>query len=290
MGVETTELCWLNGRIIPLADAKISIEDRGFQFADGVYEAVRIYRGKPFALQAHLDRLENSRNGLQLPMPIERQPLTNEVMEYLRGSGVQEGLLYFQLTRGVARRNHLFPKQPVAPTFLLYCWPLPPVTQPADQKGAKLLSVPDERWRKCWIKTIGLTANVLARNEAAAAGAEEAAFVDEHGIVAECTSSNLFFVMDGVLVTHPVGARVLPGITRDLVIDCARQSGIAVQERPVHVDEAKRAAEVFITSTTRQVIWVNRWDDPQVGGGRCGEITIKLAEALQRRIDVETAG
>jgi D-alanine transaminase len=172
----------------------------------------------------------------------------------------------------------------IEPTLLFYARPLPPIVAPDKSGGYTLWSVGDERWRKCWIKAICLTASALARNEAEEHGADEAVFVDENTIVAEGASSNLFAVIDDVLVTHPVGPRVLPGVTRAVVLDCARQLGIRFDERPLHIDEAKSASEIFITSTTRQIVPVFKWDDQPVGGGRCGPVTMRLHEALEEAI------
>lgn len=287
MGVEETEWCWLNGQILPMSEARVSVEDRGFQFADGVYEAMRIYRGKPFAMSRHLDRLENSCRGLKLSLPIDRASLASEMLKLVKHSGVRDGLLYLQLTRGVAKRNHTVPIDS-RPTLLFYARPLPPIVLVQDQPGAKLISVPDDRWRKCWIKAIGLTANIMARTEAANAGADEAVFVDENGVVAECTTSNLLVVIDRALVTHPVGSRVLPGVTRDVVLECARSAKIKTDERPLHAEEARNAQEVFITSTTRQMMWVKTWDDQMIANGRCGPITRILNDTLDALIQRET--
>lgn len=281
-----SEIIWFNGRIMPMSEARVSVEDRGFQFADGVYEAMRIYRGKPFALDVHLQRLENSAAGIRLGVPLERPTLALEIQKLIDQSGVSEGVLYLQLTRGVSPRHHVFPKPgTIAPTLLFYARPLPPIVAPDKSAGYTLWSVRDERWRKCWIKAICLTASALARNEAEEHGADEAVFVDENAVVAEGASSNLFAVIDDVLVTHPIGPRVLPGITRAVVLDGARQLAIRIDERPLHIDEAKAASELFITSTTRQIVPVFKWDDKRVGGGRCGVVTLRLHEALEEAIE-----
>jgi D-alanine transaminase len=267
-----------------LSEARVSVEDRGFVFADGVYEAMRIYGGKPFQLPRHLNRLENSCGGLMLSNPLKRDELAGEIARLIDHGRVRDAVLYLQLTRGRAHRHPIFPED-TPPTLLFWAHEAPPVVPVMEQPGAKLITVPDDRWRRCWIKAIGLTANIQARNAADRAGADEAAFVDEDGIVAECTSSNLFVVIEGTLVTHPVGPRVLPGVTRAVVIDCAKSAGIEVIERPLRLDEAKLGDEVFITSTTRHVIWMKTWDDDAIRGDKCGPITRKLAEAFQRRVD-----
>jgi D-alanine transaminase len=147
--------------------------------------------------------------------------------------------------------------------------------------------MPDERWKRCWIKSIALLPNVLAKNAAVAAGADEAAFVDL-GYVTECSTSNLFAVIGEKLITHPVGTKVLPGITRQQVLEIADELGIEVDERAIREEEAPRADELFITSTTREISWVSRWNDTYIGQGRCGQITMKLHEALRERVKQET--
>jgi D-alanine transaminase len=285
------EIIWFNGRIMSMSEAHVSVEDRGFQFADGVYEAMRLYKGRAFALDAHLARLERSASGIKLAVPMERAALAREIQKLVDQSGVREGVLYLQLTRGACPRHHVFPKPgTVHPTLFFYARQLPPIVAPDESGGYTLWSVRDERWRKCWIKAICLTASALARNEVDEHGADEAVFVDENGIVAEGASSNLFTVIDDVLVTHPIGSRVLPGITRAVVLECARQLGTLVDERPLHIDEAKSAREIFITSTTRQIVPVFKWDDRPVGGERCGRITMRLHEALEEVIRRDVAG
>lgn len=282
---EAPEWIWLNGKILPLADAKLGIEDRGFQFADGVYEVIRLYNGKPFTLAQHLQRLWNSAEGIQLTPPITPDSLASEINRLIAKADIADGMVYLQLTRGVSPRNHLFPEK-VQPTLLFYIRPLPPVPAPGSGEGVKLLSVPDERWKRCWIKSIALLPNVLAKNTAVAAGADEAAFID-HGTITECSASNLFAVINNKLVTHPVGAKVLPGITRMLLLEIAADLGIEVDERAIREEEAPRADELFITSTTREISWVARWNDIYIGPGRCGPTTIKLHQALKARIESE---
>lgn len=284
----SSELVWFNGEIMPMADARVGVEDRGYQFADGVYEVVRLYNGKPFTLREHLDRLQRSAEGIKLALPMSRSAMEEGLAKLVAKSGVGEGMIYLQATRGVAPRNHIFPETPTG-TVVAYCRPLPPVPKPGEGDGAKLLAVPDERWKRCWIKSIALLANVLAKNEAAGRGYDEAAFVEDN-VVTECSASNLFAVIDGKVVTHPVGPRVLPGITRAVLFRCAAELGIAVDERPLRDEEAAAADELFITSTTREVSWVARWNEQNVGRGRCGPITLKLHRAYQERVQRATNG
>lgn len=286
-----SDLIWINGETIPMSEARIGVEDRGFQFADGVYEVIRLYNGKPFTLGPHLERLEKSAAGIELPLPLGREELSRQIGRLIAASGVRGGMVYLQLTRGVAPRNHVFPdaggKSSAKPTLLFYARPLPPPQDPGEGEGVKLLAVPDERWKRCWIKSIALLPNVLAKNAAVTKGFDEAVFVD-NGAVTECSASNLLAVIGGKLVTHPIGSKVLPGITRAVLIECAAELALAVDERRISEEEALRAEELFITSTTREVSWVARWNERYIGQGRCGPITKRLHAALRRRVMAET--
>lgn len=278
---------WINGQTLPVAEAKIGVEDRGFQFADGVYEVIRLYHASAFTLREHLERLERSAKALEIPVPLDIAALSAEIDKLVKASAVRDGMVYVQLTRGVAPRNHRFPKQP-NPTLLFYARPLPPPQLPGEGEGVKLLAVPDERWKRCFIKSIALLPNVLAKNQAIAAGADEAVFIDD-GVVTECSASNLYAVIGGKLVTHPVGSKVLPGITRAVLLDCAAGMGITVDERSFVEEEALRASELFITSTTREVSWVARWNDRYIGQARCGPVTLALHRALCKRVLEQTS-
>ncbi len=280
------ELIWFNGETIPLSDARPGVEDRGSQFADGVYEVVRLYDGKPFTLVEHLERLRKSATGIKIPMPLAIDALAGEIRKFIPRTGVGEGMIYLQLTRGVCPRNHLFPEGGCKPTLYFYARPLPKLAPPGEGEGAKLWSVPDERWKRCWIKSIALLANVLAKNEAVEKGADEAVFTED-GVVSECSASNFWAVVGGRVVTHPVGPKVLPGITRAALLEVAAELGIPLDERLLREDEAKSADEIFITSTTREISWISTWNAKPVGGNQCGPVTKKLHEGLQSRVRKE---
>ena len=279
------ETIWINGEVIPMADARIGVEDRGFQFADGVYEVIRIYNGRPFTLGQHLARLERSCDGIQLPGVIHREALASQITQYIERSDVADGMVYLQVTRGVSPRNHLFPEKS-SPTILFYTRPLPPLAAPGETIGVKLQSVPDERWKRCWIKSIALLANVLAKNDAVSRGGDEAVFIED-GIVSECSASNFFAVSAGRIITHPVGPKVLPGITRLVLTEIAHELGIEWIERPLRQAEAMTADEVFITSTTREVNWVATWDGKPITS-TCGPVTRALHEAFAAKVKQET--
>ena len=280
------ELIWINGDVSPLAGARVGVEDRGYQFADGVYEVIRLYDGRPFTLREHLKRLERSAAGIQMDLRTDRDALAAEILRFIPRAGVRDGMIYLQATRGCAPRNHLFPNN-CRPTLLFYARVLPPVAAPGQGEGAKLRTVPDERWKRCWVKSIALLPNVLAKNDAVAAGADEAVFLED-GIVTECSASNLFIVRGGKVITHPVGPKVLPGITRLMLLQLAKQAGIEMIERPVAFEDAKSADEAFITSTTREISWVSTWDGRTIGKGRCGPVTLRLHQALRDRVVRET--
>lgn len=276
-----TELIWLNGQVMPLASAKADIEDRGHQFADGVYEVIRVYQGVPFTLSEHLERLVRSAQGIRLGLPIDLAELESAVHDVVARSGLQECMVYLQLTRGVAPRNHLFPAA-ARPTLYFYTRALPPVPAPGEAPGAKLVTVEDERWKRCWVKSIALLANVLAKNTAAEQGADEAVFIED-GAVSECSASNLFAVGRGVLITAPVGPKVLPGIVRQVLLDIAAEQAIPVIERNPTEFECRCGEELFITSTTREISWVSHWNGVQIHD-RPGEITLRLHRAYQERV------
>jgi D-alanine transaminase len=284
-----TEWIWFNGQIVTTQQVKISVEDRGFQFADGVYEVIRLYGGKPFTLNEHLERLGRSAAAIQIELPYTQAELSEQIQYFIGRVQATDAFVYLQVTRGVSPRNHLFPQLmnlQVTPTIFFYARPLLPLADPTASPGLRLLAVPDDRWKKCWIKSLALLPNVLAKSAAVAAGADEAIYID-NGIVTECSASNFFAVINKTLVTHPVGEKVLPGITRQVLLQCAANLGIPVQERPMTEAEATSADELFITSTTRQIGWVNTWNGGNVGLGRCGPIMLALHEALQRRISDE---
>jgi len=280
------ELIWINGEVMPLVEARIGVEDRGFQFADGVYEVIRVYGGRAFALAEHLARLERSCAGISLAMPMSADELAGHIQRLIVRAALRDGMIYLQLTRGQAPRNHVFGQ--CTPTLLFYARELPPVPLAAESPGLKLISVNDERWHRCWIKSIALLPNVLAKNQAVAAGADEAVFIAD-GYATECCSSNLFIVARGSLLTHPVGPKVLPGITRLMLLELARRLDIAAIERPISEAEALAADEVFITSTTREIGWVGQWNGRRIGQGRCGPVTSRLHELLRQAIAEGTA-
>ncbi len=281
-----TEWIWINGEVMALEDATLGVEDRGFQFADGVYEVIRLYDGRPFTLDEHLDRLQRSAGGLEIKLPLEIDLLKAEIQSLIARSGLSEGMVYLQLTRGCSPRNHVWDDSTPA-TLLFYCRALPPVPAPGDAKGVTLWPVEDERWKRCWIKSIALLPNVLAKNAAVRAGADEAVFIDDH-LTNECAASNLFAVIDGALTTAPVGAKVLPGITRAVLLKLAGELGIETCQRAMSQAECLSADELFITSTTRELSWVARWGEHKIADA-AGPITLALHHAYRQIVREQTA-
>ena len=279
-----SELLWLNGETTSLSDAKLNVEDRGFQFADGVYEVIRLYDGKPFTLREHLERLERSARGIELHVPTDLLALARDIRQFIPRTGVADGMIYLQLSRGVSPRNHVFPEPGTTrPTLLFYARPLTPLPAPGKGEGAKLWPVVDERWKRCWVKSIALLANVLAKNAAVSRGYDEAAFVED-GFVSECSASNVHVVKHHTLITAPPGPKVLGGITRDVLLKCAVDVQIKVEQRLPSEAEVLSADEVFITSTTREISFATHWGERVIGSGKCGEVTIALHRAMRERI------
>ena len=285
MELAMPELIYLNGKVLPLADATIGVEDRGFQFADGVYEVIRIYDGQAFTLTEHLDRLERSAAGIEIKPPLSADELASAIRGVIDQSGTLHGMVYVQLTRGCCARNHVWDDQ-TPPTLLFYTRELPQSVPVEDALGVKLITRQDDRWAHCWIKSIALLPNVLAKNVAHRAGADEAVFV-HNGMVTECCSTNIFAVVGNKLITHPVGSKVLPGITRAVLFQLAGSAEVEMIERPLAEQEAAGADELFITSTTREINWVSHWNDRQVASGP-GPVTRRLHKALRARIARDT--
>ena len=283
------EWIWLNGRVTALRDARIGVEDRGFQFGDGVYDVARLYRGRPYRFIEHLERLAASAAGIEMELPLSVPELADEIRRRLAGDD-SDGIVYMQLTRGNAQRNHLYPApELVPPTLLFFRREMPaPLTPVQQTPGLRLHATDDFRWKRCWIKSVSLLANVLAKNAAVRDGADEAVFID-NGVVTECSVSNFAIVTDGGVVTHPAGNKVLGGITIQAVRDVAAELGIAWEERPIQLADALAAQEMFVTSTTREIGWVSHWDQRPIGSAKCGPVTQALHEAFVQSVRRETA-
>ncbi len=265
---------FLNGQFQPLIETRVSVEDRGFQFGDGIYEVVRTYGGRPFQLGAHLDRLERSARALGVPVPYGTREWMAFIEQGLRLAGHSETKVYIQITRGAAPRDHAIPAG-LAPTVVMTFRELRPIDPVLQRDGVTAITVPDLRWGRCDIKSVNLLANVLARQRASEAGVFEAIFVRD-GDLTEGAVSNVLVVRGGVVVTPPDGERILSGVTRAVVLELARKEGLPVDERPVSEPELRSAEEVLLTGTTVEVLAVVRLDGRPVGDGRPGEIGRQL--------------
>jgi D-alanine transaminase len=285
-------LVYLNGSYLPAEAAQLSALDRGFVFGDGVYEVWRVVNGRLFEAERHLERLERGLRELRIRPPdaADVDGLRTIAERLLRENGLVDGhaTFYVQVTRGVAPRTHHFPAAGTRPTIFAYTAALKSLDQ--DRRtGARAITRPDVRWLRCDIKTIQLLPNVLAKQAAVEAGAFEAIFVRDD-VATEGTHSNLFAVLNGELRTHPANHLILPGVTRDVVLELARELGIPCREQPVMEAELRWVEELFFTGTTTDVLPVVRVDDFEIGNGRPGPIAAALYEALVQRMEAVGAG
>ncbi len=271
-------IAYVNGLYVPHADASVHIEDRGYQLADGVYEVWAVFGGKLADAEGHFTRLERSLGELRIPLPMSLAALKLVLRDTIRRNRVKTGLVYLQVTRGVAPRDHAFPTRPVRPSVVITAKPVDMAAAEAKAaKGIGVITTPETRWARCDIKTIALLPNVLAKQAARENGAGEAWFVDELGLVTEGASSNAWIVdRDGMLRTRDLNANILRGITRKSLMDLIARDGLAVSERPFSVEEAKQAREAFITGAGSLVTPVVSIDGAPVGDGAPGPVARRL--------------
>lgn len=274
-------IAYVNGRYTAHADAAVHIEDRGYQFADGVYEVCEISRGYIVDSTRHLERLDRSLRELKIASPMNRQPLLAVMREVIRRNLVENGLVYLQVTRGVAPRDHAFPLD-AKPSLVVTAKRIDPEGNlKRAATGIKVITVPESRWERVDIKSVGLLPNVLAKQQAKESGAQEAWFVDPDNTVKEGASTNAWIVThDGALVTRPADTGILRGVTRTTVVDLAAKLGLSVEERPFTVEEAYSAREAFITAATTLVMPVVAIDGRPVSNGHPGSIASSLREAF----------
>jgi len=275
-----SRIAYVNGRYVPHGEASVHVEDRGYQFADGVYEVCEVRGGHLVDARRHLDRLERSLSELRIAMPMERRALELVMRETVAQNRVRDGIVYLQITRGVARRDHAFPPAGTQPSIVITArnHDLGKLEQGASD-GIAVVSVPENRWARVDIKSVGLLPNVLAKQAAREAGAKEAWFVDANGFVTEGSSTNAWIVTrDGAVVTRPADFGILRGITRTVLLEVLADHGLKLEERPFTMEEAYAAREAFITSATQFVTPVVRVDGKPIGNGAPGLI----ASALRR--------
>jgi len=275
------DIAFVNGRFLPLADATVSIEDRGFQFGDGIYEVIRTYGGRPFELEAHLARLDRSAEALDLRQPYSRQQWVQYIREAIQGAAFPEAKVYIQVTRGVAPRDHAYVAN-LLPTVVMTVRELHPMNPSVRAAGVEAITIEDIRWGRCDIKSVNLLANVLARQQAKQAQIFETILIKD-GQVTEGAVSNVMVVRDGAVITAPEGPRILSGVTRAVVLQVARQERLQVQERYCSQADLYGAAEVFLTGTTVEVLGVVRIDGKSIGDGKPGSVTQRLAAQFLER-------
>ncbi|GLQ39326.1 D-amino-acid transaminase [Rhizobium albus] len=277
-----SRIAYVNGRYLPHGAAAVHVEDRGYQFADGVYEVCEVRQGFIVDMTRHLDRLARSLSELQMGWPLSRDAFKMVLREVVRRNRVRNGLVYLQVTRGVARRDHVFPSAATMPSLVVTAKKTDPrVVRAKVEKGISVITVPENRWDRVDIKTVGLLPNVLARQKAKAEGAQEAIFVDVDGTIKEGAATNVWIVSeDGVLMTRPADHGILRGITRATVMDVAAKLDLKVEERAFTVEEAKRAREMFLTAATSVVIPIVSLDGTTIANGHPGTMSAEMRDAF----------
>lgn len=270
---------YVNGRYVPHREASVHVEDRGYQFADGVYEVVLVHAGAMIDEIPHLDRLDRSLDELRIDPPMGRMALRAVLREVVRRNRIRTGLVYLQITRGVARRDHAFPTG-VKPALVVTAKRLTLPREETLESGVRVVTIEDIRWQRCDIKSVSLLPNVLGKQHARENGAYEAWQIDQDGNVTEGTSSNSWIVThDDRLLTRPATYEILNGITRQTILKLAAARGLTFEERAFSLDEALAAREAFISSATSFVTPVTQIDDTTLGNGRAGSFTMDLRSA-----------
>jgi D-alanine transaminase len=282
-----SRIAYVNGRYLPLAEASVNVEDRGYQFSDGVYEVCEVRGGHIIDQRRHLARLKRSLVELGIEMPMSETALAIVMRECVRRNRVRDGIVYLQITRGVARRDHAFPPPGTAPSVVVTARTLNAAgNERIAADGLAIITVPDNRWGRVDIKSISLLPNVLAKQAARERGAKEAWFVDRDGHVTEGSSSNAWIVTKGgTVVTRPADNGILRGITRSVLLDVIKAQGLKLEERPFTVEEAYGAREAFLTSASQIVMPVVRIDDRPVGNGAPGSVAVALRAEFHRHAE-----
>ena len=274
-------ISYVNGAYVPHSQAFVHIEDRGYQFADGVYEVANLINGTMLDGEAHMARLKRSLELLNIAPPMGDSSLNAVLRELVRRNRAMNGILYYQVTRGVQARNHIYPSTQGRSSITATISPLKTPTMQAYETGSKAITYPDIRWSFCHAKTIGLLGNIMAKQAAHVAGAREAIFIMPEGTVTEGGSTNVFIVEKGTIKTHPLNERVLPGITRDGILKLARKQDMPVQEMAFSENTLRAAEEVFISSTTLGVMPITRIDGKPMADGKPGPLTRRLFDLYQ---------
>jgi len=279
-----SRIAYVNGRYLPLASASVNVEDRGYQFSDGVYEVCEVRGGRLVDERRHMERLNRSLSEIRIALPMSLRALSVVLHEVVRRNRVRWGMVYLQVTRGVSHRDHAFPPAGTVPSIVATARNMDLAAAEAQaEKGVAVISVPENRWERVDIKTVSLLPNVLAKQAAREQGAREAWFVDKQGFVTEGSSTNAWIVTrDGKVVTRQAGHGILKGITRSVVLDVIAAQGLNLEERAFTLDEAHEAREAFITAASQIVLPVVRIDGQPVGNGAPGLVATALRRDFHR--------
>lgn len=275
-----------NGDEMPLDQVRVSVLDRGFLFGDAIYEVLRAYRGRAFLFEEHMDRLERNLRKIQLRS--DAAELGRRAQRTLASSGIQEAVIYLQVTRGCAPRTHRFPDPPVPPNELVWVAEFHDHYAQQRQQGCRAILLDDLRWKRCDIKSVNLLANVLAGQQAHEAGCADAILMNEEGMLIEGSHTSLFGVRGGTILTAPLGNNILPGITRQLISRLASAAGIPLREQALHRDDLARVDELFLTGSTAEVLPLVRVDEASIGNGTPGPVTRRLQEGYRRFVESQS--
>ena len=271
---------FLNGKFMPMEDAKVPVLDRGFIFGDGVYEVIPVYSRRPFRLPEHLARLQHSLDAIRLGNPMADADWTRLILDLVGRHAGDDQSVYLQVTRGVAKRDHAFPKDTKQTVFMM-SGPLVTPSQDLVDNGVPCITAVDYRWLKCDVKSVSLLGNCLLRQTAADAGAVEVVLFRD-GYLTEASASNVFVVRDGRLLAPPKNHLILPGITYDVVLELAKACGLPIELRAVSEQEVRSADEIWVTSSTKEVLAVTTLDGKKVGSGRPGEVFKTVHQEYQQ--------
>ena len=272
-------IVYLNGEFIPLSEAKIPVLDRGFIFGDGIYEVIPVYAKRLFRLDEHLDRLNNSLDAIRIPNPYPESEWKKILSQLVMKSETEDQSIYLQITRGVAKRDHAFPEK-ITPTVFMMSNPLIVTSEAMFNKGIAVITLDDIRWQYCNIKAITLLPNILLRQTAIDEGAQEAVLVRD-GEVTEGSASNIFIVIDSVIKTPPKSSRLLPGVTRDLIVELAKNNDMKCVEANFSRTELEAADEIWLTSSMKEVMPIVKLNDETVGDGKPGTVTRQMYQIFQ---------
>ena len=284
-----SRISYVNGKYLPHRDAFVHVDDRGYQFADGVYEVLPVFAGHIINMEKHFERLTRSLGELRIEWPVTPRVLQAILGQMLQRNQITDGgMIYLQITRGVAPRAHAFPVGALKPSIVITARRVDMASRAAQAAiGVRVISVPDNRWARRDIKSVSLLPNILAKQQATEAGGYEALFVTEDGIVTECASST-FWIVNGerVLLTHPLGHDILPGVTRRTLLEIAQKIGVKLEERKFTLNDAMAAREAFLTSATTFVMPVTQIDSKSIGNGSPGPVSLELRAAYINKIQL----